>query len=155
MLRVKQISGPLYRYSLFICRYSNDLIWITKWVEFSKVLLKHYCPVFVSSSSRYMYTEYRWFEQDGTIPLYSETHGGDDVAMYAIGPMAHLFHGVQEQNYLAHAMRYAGCYDDEENICNTPSSQTFLGMSGAATAVTSGRVAVALAVILSALIKYF
>lgn len=47
------------------------------------------------------------FRQDGLVPLDSETHGGEDVAAYARGPWAHLVHGVQEQNYLYHVMRYA------------------------------------------------
>jgi alkaline phosphatase len=42
--------------------------------------------------------------QEATIPLGSETHGGEDVAIYADGPGAHLFHGVQEQNYIFHVM---------------------------------------------------
>ena len=45
--------------------------------------------------------------QEGAIPLGSETHGGEDVVVYATGPMAHLFRGVQEQNYIYHVMRYA------------------------------------------------
>ncbi|XP_046572230.1 alkaline phosphatase-like [Haliotis rubra] len=38
-----------------------------------------------------------------------ETHGGEDVGIYARGPMSHLFHGVHEQNYIAHVMMYASC----------------------------------------------
>ncbi|XP_066946180.1 alkaline phosphatase, tissue-nonspecific isozyme-like [Macrobrachium rosenbergii] len=38
-----------------------------------------------------------------------ETHGGEDVAVYASGPMAHLFHRVHEQTYVAHVMGYAAC----------------------------------------------
>ncbi|NWT76161.1 PPBI phosphatase, partial [Prunella himalayana] len=45
------------------------------------------------------------------VPLDSETHGGEDVAILAKGPMAHLFHGVQEQTYVAHAMAYAACIE--------------------------------------------
>ncbi|NXM16054.1 PPBI1 phosphatase, partial [Ploceus nigricollis] len=45
------------------------------------------------------------------VPLESETHGGEDVAILAKGPMAHLFHGVQEQTYVAHAMAYAACIE--------------------------------------------
>jgi alkaline phosphatase len=33
-----------------------------------------------------------------------ETHGGEDVAIYAGGPGAQLFHGVQEQNVIFHVM---------------------------------------------------
>ncbi|NXA93257.1 PPBI phosphatase, partial [Melanocharis versteri] len=45
------------------------------------------------------------------VPLGSETHGGEDVAILAKGPMAHLFHGVQEQTYVAHVMAYAACIE--------------------------------------------
>lgn len=43
------------------------------------------------------------------VPVKDETHGGDDVPLYARGTMAHLFYGVQEQNYIPHALAYASC----------------------------------------------
>ncbi|NWR87003.1 PPBI phosphatase, partial [Furnarius figulus] len=49
--------------------------------------------------------------QQAAVPLNSETHGGEDVAILAKGPMAHLFHGVQEQTYVAHVMAYAACLE--------------------------------------------
>ncbi|XP_044886751.1 intestinal-type alkaline phosphatase-like [Mauremys mutica] len=49
--------------------------------------------------------------QQAAVPLSSETHGGEDVAILAKGPMAHLFHGVQEQTYVAHVMAYAACLE--------------------------------------------
>ncbi|NXS14882.1 PPBI phosphatase, partial [Neodrepanis coruscans] len=49
--------------------------------------------------------------QQAAVPLASETHGGEDVAILAKGPMAHLFHGVQEQTYVAHVMAYAACLE--------------------------------------------
>ncbi|XP_057181990.1 intestinal-type alkaline phosphatase [Triplophysa rosa] len=49
--------------------------------------------------------------QQAAVPLDSETHGSEDVAIFAKGPMAHLFHGVQEQSYIAHAMAYAACIE--------------------------------------------
>jgi len=39
------------------------------------------------------------------VPRKSETHSGEDVAIYARGPMAHLFHGTHEQNYIARVIR--------------------------------------------------
>jgi alkaline phosphatase len=42
--------------------------------------------------------------QESAIPFASETHGGEDVAIYASGPGAYLFHGVQEQNVIFHVI---------------------------------------------------
>ena len=39
------------------------------------------------------------FVQQALIPLNSETHGGEDVGIFAIGPWAHLFQGVVDENY--------------------------------------------------------
>jgi alkaline phosphatase len=44
------------------------------------------------------------YRQAATFPLASETHAGEDVPIYAGGRRAALFHGVQEQNYIYHAM---------------------------------------------------
>jgi alkaline phosphatase len=45
------------------------------------------------------------YHQEAAVPLASgDTHGGEDVAVYADGPCAHLFHGVLEQNVLFHVM---------------------------------------------------
>ncbi len=52
-------------------------------------------------------TEHMNFHQEALVPLGSETHAGEDVAIYAGGPRAHLFHGVQEQNYIFHVMQDA------------------------------------------------
>ncbi|KAK2148445.1 hypothetical protein LSH36_497g01016 [Paralvinella palmiformis] len=49
------------------------------------------------------------FLQPSLVPMRYETHGGEDVAIYARGPMAHLIHGVKEQNYIGHVMAYAAC----------------------------------------------
>nr|XP_061790996.1 alkaline phosphatase-like [Nerophis lumbriciformis] len=58
--------------------------------------------------------------QQATVPLDSETHGIEDVAIFAKGPMSHLFHGVQEQNYIAHVMAYAACLPPYEDCKLTP-----------------------------------
>ena len=42
--------------------------------------------------------------QHAPVALFGETHAGEDVAVYALGPGAWLFRCVQEQNYLYHAM---------------------------------------------------
>jgi alkaline phosphatase len=45
--------------------------------------------------------------QQATIPLSSETHTGDDVAIYSWGPYAHLLTGTVEQNLIYHVLAYA------------------------------------------------
>ncbi|XP_037326161.2 intestinal-type alkaline phosphatase-like [Pungitius pungitius] len=57
--------------------------------------------------------------QQAPVPLDSETHGIEDVAIFAKGPMSHLFHGVHEQNYIAHVTAYAACLEPYEN-CDLP-----------------------------------
>jgi alkaline phosphatase len=47
------------------------------------------------------------YVQEAGIPLGSETHGGEDVVVYAVGPMAHLLRGVHEQNFIFHVMDFA------------------------------------------------
>ncbi|NXW91421.1 PPBI phosphatase, partial [Alopecoenas beccarii] len=51
------------------------------------------------------------YRQQAAVPLETETHSGEDVVVLAQGPMSHLFHGVQEQHYIAHAMAYAACLE--------------------------------------------
>ncbi|XP_034377518.1 alkaline phosphatase, germ cell type-like [Arvicanthis niloticus] len=51
------------------------------------------------------------YRQQAAVPLSSETHSGEDVAIFARGPQAHLVHGVQEQNYIAHVMAFAACLE--------------------------------------------
>ncbi|MGP3698530.1 alkaline phosphatase [Rhodobacter sp. NSM] len=47
------------------------------------------------------------YVQQALIPLSSETHSGEDVAVFARGPWAHLFGGVIEQNVIFHVMNHA------------------------------------------------
>jgi alkaline phosphatase len=49
----------------------------------------------------------RDYLQQALIPMSSETHSGEDVAVYARGPWAHLFGGVIEQNVIFHVMNHA------------------------------------------------
>lgn len=60
--------------------------------------------------------------QQATVPLDSETHSIEDVAIFAKGPMSHLFHSVQEQSYIAHVMAYAACLKPYESCTLTLSS---------------------------------
>lgn len=66
-------------------------------------------------------TDYNYIQQ---VAIKSDegTHGGVDVSVHAMGPMAHLFHKVHEQSYVAHVISYAarlGRFSDKnifENI---------------------------------------
>lgn len=51
----------------------------------------------------------------GIVPLDSETHGGEDVAVFASGPWQHLFTANYEQNLIPHMIAYAMCLGDEKH----------------------------------------
>lgn len=55
------------------------------------------------------------------LPLIDETHGGDDVGVYASGPWSHLFVGNYEQNNIPVAMAFAakiGPYAEGDGKCS-------------------------------------
>ncbi|KAK2912834.1 alkaline phosphatase, tissue-nonspecific isozyme isoform X1 [Channa argus] len=62
-------------------------------------------------------TKNKEYVQLSAVPTESATHSGEDVVVLAQGPMAHLFQGVQEQNYIAHAMAYAACVGADLRHC--------------------------------------
>ena len=62
--------------------------------------------------------KHKSYQFPSTVPLESETHGGDDVAVFASGPFAHLFTGVYEQNFIPHAMGYASCLGSMKTACS-------------------------------------
>lgn len=47
------------------------------------------------------------YPQQALVPKSSETHSGEDVAVYAKGPWSHLFDGTIEQNVVFHVMHHA------------------------------------------------
>lgn len=63
------------------------------------------------------------------LPMKAETHGGEDVPIYAQGPWSHLFIGTMEQHTIAHKMAYAACWGDY---------QTRLGCSNRSSLISSG-----------------
>lgn len=70
----------------------------------------HLFPVFTVDNN---------YQAQAAVPLVSETHGGEDVAVFAKGPLAHLLHGVHEQNYIPHVMAYAACIGQNREHCTT------------------------------------
>lgn len=49
------------------------------------------------------------------LPMKEETHGAEDVPVYAQGPWSHLFVGTMEQHTIAHKMAYAACWGAYRN----------------------------------------
>lgn len=58
------------------------------------------------------------FESPMVVPRKSETHGADDVVVYAIGPYSHLFTGSIEENVIPHMMAYAACIGTGATACS-------------------------------------
>ena len=44
------------------------------------------------------------YKQESNIPMLAETHGGEDVAIYATGVNAHLIRGSMEENWIFYVM---------------------------------------------------
>ncbi|XP_050096378.1 alkaline phosphatase-like [Anopheles aquasalis] len=60
----------------------------------------------------------RDFQYPKVVPMKYETHGGDDVALFAYGPWSHLFGGIYEQNVIPHLIGYAACIGSGLHACN-------------------------------------
>jgi alkaline phosphatase len=56
--------------------------------------------------------------QQSLVPLSSETHGGEDLGIYAIGPWAHLFQGTVEENYTFHVMDFAAKISERAKLAS-------------------------------------
>uniref|UniRef100_A0A6Q2Z8M0 Alkaline phosphatase n=1 Tax=Esox lucius TaxID=8010 RepID=A0A6Q2Z8M0_ESOLU len=67
------------------------------------------------------------YQAQAAVPLSMETHGGEDVAIFSKGPMAHLLHGVHEQNYIPHVMAYAACIGQNRDHCMSSNGASGLG----------------------------
>ncbi|KAI8795374.1 alkaline phosphatase, tissue-nonspecific isozyme [Biomphalaria glabrata] len=66
------------------------------------------------------------FHQPGCIKMNLETHAGEDVVIYARGPMAHLFQGTKEQSYIGHVMMYSACLGVYKDNCDMPKRNMML-----------------------------
>lgn len=58
-------------------------------------------------------------EYPSGVPMGNDSHGGDDVPVYAVGPWSHLFTGVYEQNTIPYMMAYASCVGEGLTMCST------------------------------------
>ena len=43
------------------------------------------------------------------VPRYEESHGSEDVGLWATGPLAFMFHRTHEQSYVGHVMAFSLC----------------------------------------------
>ena len=77
-----------------------------------------------SSKKTFLLSANKSYVMPAGVPLEYETHGGEDVAIYARGPMAHLFHATHEQNYVAHVMAYASCVGNNKLHCQKTPNQS-------------------------------
>ncbi|CAF1004713.1 unnamed protein product [Adineta ricciae] len=68
------------------------------------------------------------------LPMKAETHGGEDVPVYAEGPWSHLFTGTMEQHTIAHKMAYAACWGEYVNRDGCVSNGTQINPSTTTTA---------------------
>jgi len=59
----------------------------------------------------YVDTETSGYHQESLVPRSSETHSGEDIAIYGKGPGASLVGGTSEQNIVFHVMNRAGKLD--------------------------------------------
>ncbi|CAG4973237.1 unnamed protein product [Parnassius apollo] len=74
----------------------------------------------VDVTSESNFRQLRWMSHVD-VPLDSETHGGDDVAVFARGPQHQMFSGLYEQSQLPHLMAYAACIGPGLHVCNAAS----------------------------------
>jgi alkaline phosphatase len=61
------------------------------------------------------------------VKLPESNHGGEDVGLYSRGPFAHLFHGLQDQSFVAHVIGYAACignYNQSDHCYSSPAIMT-------------------------------
>ena len=82
------------------------------------------------------------------MPIYSETHGGEDVGIYARGPMSHLIHTKHEQSYIAHVMSFAACMSDPDaDHCKDAEEPTEPPITGSAPVIHTSALTVAVLII--------
>ncbi|KAG6453207.1 hypothetical protein O3G_MSEX008029 [Manduca sexta] len=67
------------------------------------------------------FRELRW-RTHVEVPLVDETHGGDDVAVFARGPHHAIFTGLYEQSHIPHRMAYAACIGPGLHACSAAHS---------------------------------
>ncbi|XP_072945123.1 membrane-bound alkaline phosphatase-like [Epargyreus clarus] len=69
----------------------------------------------VTTEADYRQLEWR---SHAEVPLESETHGGDDVAVFARGTHHAMFTGMYEQSQIPHRMAYVACIGTGPTLCD-------------------------------------
>ncbi|XP_023951752.2 membrane-bound alkaline phosphatase-like [Bicyclus anynana] len=67
------------------------------------------------------------------VPLASETHGSDDVPVFAWGAHHEMFSGLYEQSHVPHRMAYAGCFGGGPQACDAAAAPSALALPLVAT----------------------
>ena len=92
----------------------------------------------------FLIPESKDYIQAAASPRASGTHDGQDVSIYARGPMSHLLTGVHEQHYVNYVMTYASCVGRHRNKCGIE-NRRIIANAG----VTSERTAMMLYIVTS------
>ena len=51
---------------------------------------------------------YSWkYRQQTLVPMSYSTHGGDDVGVFATGPLSPIFHNIVDNTMIAQTMKFA------------------------------------------------
>lgn len=59
------------------------------------------------------------------VPRQWATHGGEDVPVYAQGPLANImFSGTVDQSYIPHAISFIACMGPHKDRCSTTDNAT-------------------------------
>ena len=133
-------NGPGFQHQLTVDNETDETDW-------TAVRRNNGTNITVRESGQYE------FYQAAAVPLKSETHGGEDVGIWAAGPMAHLFHGVHEQSYIAQVMSYSACIGPQANYARCNGARTTPAPSSSTT--SNGSWSIMLVVVLVKCFQYF
>ena len=107
-----QKGGPPPKLPYPIMQYANGPGGTEDWSEFEA---KRARLTDMSETAEWRDPHYK---QIAGIYLPKETHGGEDVGIFARGPGAHLLRGSLEENVIHHVINYALCQGDFATVCD-------------------------------------
>ena len=78
-------------------------------------------PINISALSSSYQVDNRNVVHSSAVPRQWATHGGEDVPVYSLGPLAtNYFSGVFDQSYIPHAIAYIACLGEFMKRCQQP-----------------------------------